>query len=110
MLGNQADAFFTTPMRTSVVSGNARNAQAGMMPAPYTGSSSTRTVTVKAGNMMPGVGGPMMPSLADDPAAEIVADTKKFLGMTLPVLAVVSSLAFLFLTAPGAQIRAKIGF
>lgn len=102
MLGNQADAFFTTPMRTSVVAGNARNALAGMMPAPFTSASNTRTVTVNAGNMLPG--------LSADPAAEIAADTKKFLGMSLPVLAVVGGLAFLFLTAPGAQLRAKIGF
>lgn len=103
MLGNHADAFFTTPMRTSVVSGNQRNALAGMMPAPFSSGSATRQVTVKAGNMLPGLS-------ADSPAVQIAEDTKKFLGMSLPVLAVVGAAAFLFLTAPGAQLRAKIGF
>lgn len=102
MLGNHADKFFTTPMRTSVVSGNQRNALAGMMPAPFSSGSATRQVTVKAGQMLPG--------LSADPAATIAADTKKFLGMSLPVLALVGAAAFLFLTAPGAQLRAKIGF
>jgi hypothetical protein len=108
MLGNHADAFFTTPMRTSIVSGNTRAARAGEMPAPFGGGSATKQITVKSGlpfggEMLPGVG-------AEDPAAAIAADTKKFLGMSLPVLGLALGAAFLFLTEPGARIRSKIGF
>ena len=116
MLGNQADAFFTTPMQTSVVAGNTRNALAGMMPAPFGSGSNTKQVTVSAGGMLPGLSGYKSPKrgritqFGADPAGEIVADTKKFLGMSLPVLAVIAAAGFLFLTTPGAQIRAKIGF
>ena len=78
MLGNQADAFFTTPMRTSIVSGgNAANALAGGMPAPY------------------GPGG--MP-FGDAPAAAAVqAETKKFLGVGVPMLLGIAAVAFMML-------------
>ena len=126
MLGNNADAFFTKPMRTSIVRGNLLNAQAGMMPAPFDSGSNTKTVTVKAGSMLPGlqgyrprrnnvtqfngVGDDTTPVAAATAATPVVAEAQKFLGMSVGTLAIVGSLAFLFLTAPGAQLRAKIGF
>ena len=93
MLGNNADAFFTTNMRTSIRNGgNASFASGGGMPAPYT----------PAG---------FLPSMGDDaPATQITAETKKFLGMTIPVAIGAAALAFLFLTEPGTQSRAKLGF
>ena len=45
-----------------------------------------------------------------DPVVAIQQDTKKFLGMTLPVLAVLAAAGFLFLTEPGTRLRAKMGF
>jgi hypothetical protein len=73
MLGNNADQFFTTPMRTSVVSGgNAANALAGGMPAPY---------------------GASMP-FGDDAPAQIVEETTKLFGVGLPVILGVAALAF----------------
>ena len=92
MLGNNADAFFTTNMRTSVrQGGNASFASGGGMPAPYT----------PAG---------FLPSMGEGPAEQIATDTKKFLGMTIPVALGVAAVAFLFMTEPGTQIRAKLGF
>lgn len=73
MLGNNADAFFTTPMRTSIVSGgNAANALAGGMPAPY-------------GAMPFGEGAA---------PAQIAQETTKLLGVGLPVILGVAALAF----------------
>jgi hypothetical protein len=78
MLGNNADQFFTTPMRTSVVSGgNAANALAGGMPAPYVSGSSTR-------EFLP---------MGEAPAA-IAQETTKLLGVGLPVILGVAALAF----------------
>ena len=74
MLGNNADAFFTTPMRTRIVSGgNAANALVGGMPAPY------------------GPGG--MP-FGDDAPAQIAAETTKLFGVGLPVILGFAALAF----------------
>lgn len=59
MLGNHADAFFTTPMRTSVVrGGNSR--PRNTMPMPYEGGSRTRQVT--------------MAGMGDDPSSPVTAD------------------------------------
>jgi hypothetical protein len=72
MLGNNADAFFTTPMRTSVVrGGNAANALSGGMPAPY--------------GAMP---------FGDEAPAQIQAETTKLFGVGLPVILGVAALAF----------------
>lgn len=96
MLGNNADAFFTTPMRTSVrQGGNASFAAGGGMPAPYApGGSATQ-------EFLPGVG--------DDAPTQIAAETKKFLGVGVPVAVGILALGFLFLTEPGARMRAKLG-
>ena len=76
MLGNNADAFFTTPMRTSIVSGgNAANALAGGMPAPY---------------------GAMPFGDADAPA-QIAAETTKLFGVGLPVILGVVAVAYMML-------------
>ncbi len=114
MLGNNADAFFTSPMKTSIVSGNSRNALAGMMPAPYE-SGASATKTIKEFSMLPGVGGVMLPGVGDeqqDPAqfAGMGAEPTKVLGMTIPVLAGVAAVAFLMFTPPGRRLRAKFGF
>lgn len=75
MLGNNADAFFTTPMRTSIVSGgNAANALAGGMPAPY--------------------GASCMPFGDDAAPVQIAQETTKLLGVGLPVILGVAALAF----------------
>ena len=74
MLGNNADAFFTTPMRTSIVSGgNAANALAGGMPAPFGAD----------------------PVASEVPPAKIAAETTKLFGVGLPVIIGVAALAFL---------------
>lgn len=92
MLGNNADQFFTTPMRTSVRSGgNTSFASGGGMPAPYT-----------AGEFLPGVG--------EGEAAPMVAQETKVLGMPITVAVGLGIAAFLFLTPPGAKLCAKIGF
>ena len=73
MLGNNADAFFTIPMRTSVRSGgNAAFAAGGGMPAPY---------------------GASMP-FGEDAPAQIAQETTKLLGVGLPVILGVAALAF----------------
>jgi hypothetical protein len=73
MLGNNADAFFTTPMRTSIVSGgNAANSLAGGMPAPYGA----------------------LPFGDDAPAPAIVKETTKLLGVGLPVILGIAAVAF----------------
>jgi hypothetical protein len=78
MLGNNADAFFTTPMRTSIVSGgNAANALAGGMPAPYGG--------------MP-FGEDTAPAAT---AAAVQTETKKFLGFSVPVIIGIAAVAFM---------------
>lgn len=61
MLGNQADAFFTTPMRTTVVKGgNTAHGFRNTMPIPYEGGSRTKQV------MMAGMGAdPSDPTTAD---------------------------------------------
>lgn len=93
MLGNNADAFFTTPMRTSVVAGgNAANALAGGMPAPY---------------------GATMPFGADAaPAVQVPTPltSKQLFGLSMPLVIGGGIAAFLFLTTPGAKLRAKLGF
>jgi len=76
MLGNNADAFFTTPMRTSIVSGgNAANALAGGMPAPYGA----------------------MPFGEGDAPAQIVQETTKLLGVGLPVILGIAAVAYMML-------------
>ena len=96
MLGTNADAFFTTNMRTSVRNGgNAEFASGGGMPAPFALSGPDVREFLPMGN---------------DAAVQIAAETKKFLGMTIPVALGAAALAFLFLTEPGTQIRARLGF
>ena len=74
MLGNNADAFFTTPLRTSVLAGgNAAFAAGGGMPAPY-----------GASQFLP---------MGEAPAA-VVQETTKLLGVGLPVILGVAALAF----------------
>lgn len=47
MLGNHADHFFTTPMRTTVVKGgNTAHGYRNTIPAPYEGGSRTRQVVM----------------------------------------------------------------
>jgi hypothetical protein len=80
MLGNNADAFFTTPMRTSVLAGgNAAFASGGGMPAPYLSGSNTRE---------------FLPMGDDAPAAQIAQETTKLFGVGLPVILGVAALAF----------------
>lgn len=82
MLGNNADAFFTTPMRTTVITGgNAAHARRNEMPAPFVSASATRQTS-------------FIP-LGDE--TQIVADTKKFLGVGVPVVLGLAALAFFML-------------
>lgn len=81
MLGNNADAFFTSSMRTSVRSGgNAAFASGGGMPAPYAPGSASH-------EFLPGVGD-------DAPAAAIAQETTKLLGVGLPVILGIAAVAF----------------
>lgn len=91
MLGNNADAFFTTPMKTSITTGgNAAYAGRNEMPAPWMPASATAS----ASSALPGMGADTT-SAAE--AGLIVADTKKFLGFGLPVIGLIALGAFLLL-------------
>jgi hypothetical protein len=47
MLGNHADKFFNTPMRTTIVKGgNTAHGFRNQMPTPYEGGSRTKQVTM----------------------------------------------------------------
>jgi hypothetical protein len=102
MLGNNADAFFTTPMPTTITT-QAREASAGGMPSPRPLSqSATATAAVPA--FLPGIGAYVnAPSYA---GVGGIVDTLKANWML--IAGVVA--AGLFLTKPGKQIRAKLGF
>lgn len=66
MLGNNADAFFTTPMKTSVTT-QPRQAAAkasGEMPAPRPTSQSATTQVVQKGEFLPGMGD-MLPGMGE---------------------------------------------
>lgn len=99
MLGNNADAFFTTPMRTSIVKGNQLAGLRGEMPAPFGTSSATREFS-----MLPGIGAYTGKTWLDQQlgvdAAQVPAvqaEVGKFLGMTIPVAIGVGIIAFILL-------------
>ena len=67
MLGNHADAFFNTPMLTSVVKGgNTAHGFRNTIPAPYGGGSRTKQVT--------------MAGMGDDPSSPVTADPADLLS------------------------------
>lgn len=105
MLGNNADAFFTTPMRHRVVSGGNVGHQ-HPMPAPRDlNQSATGVVVTRAnGDFLPGVGeeapAPAAPAVVSAPVS-LVDKMKSPVG-----LAVLAGL--LFFTPPGKAIRRRI--
>ncbi len=108
MLGNHADAFFTTPMPTSVTRGNEVAVASGGMPAPRdVNRSATMAPALHQHFFLNGeqLAGPApvaaAPSLVDK-AVSFVKDNKV---MVLGGLVA----AFLFLTPTGRRIRAKVG-
>ena len=119
MLSNNADAFFTTPMRHTVVrGGNVGNQNA--MPAPRgVNESATGVVTTRMkGDFMPGLGdgGDLFSSLTA--AAGSVASKLTPQAPAAPAPGLFSKLAtpvglgfvaaFLFLTPPGKALRRKV--
>lgn len=102
MLGNNADAFFTTPMRHRVVSGGNVGNQSPMPVPRDVNSSATGTVITKlAGDFLPGQGAAVAPN---EPVAE---PAPAFLTPT--VVGVGLAAAFLFLTSTGKSLRKKVG-
>ncbi len=82
MLGNNADAFFTTPMRHSVVRGGNVGNQAPMPIPRDPNSSATGVVYTKAGgDFMPGIGDDTTPAAAPTPVVAVPADNTKNLLM-----------------------------
>jgi hypothetical protein len=105
MLSNNADAFFTTPMPTTITT-QAREASAGGgMPSPRPLSqSATATAAVPA--FLPGIGGYVnSPAYAGSGVSGIM-DTIKSNWMLVAGIAA----AGLLFTAPGKRLRAKMGF
>lgn len=121
MLGNNADQFFTTPMKTTVTTQAGRAANAGSeMPAP-------RPLSVSATNtasMLPGMGEMDPPQAGPAPVTasmlpgmgECATCNDMLPGMGgLDTLVqnkmawVVAGLGFLFMTKTGKGIRRKIG-
>lgn len=107
MLGNNADAFFTTPMRHRVVSGGNVGNQ-NPMPAPRDlNQSATGIVVTRAnGDFLPGVGeeapaAPAAPAVVSAPVS-LMDKMKSPVG-----LAVLAGLALMF-TPPGKAIRRRI--
>jgi len=112
MLGNNADAFFTTPMRHRVTQGgNVANQNA--MPAPRDlNQSATGVVTTRlTGDFLPGLG-EADTVLADELPAVADPQPYSFPGRMIaaagtPVgLAVIAGL--LFFTPPGKALRRRI--
>lgn len=112
MLGNNADAFFTTPMRHSLVRGGNVGNQAPMPSPRDVNSSATGVVITRAsGDFMPGIGDPQPIALADDAAAAAAAAPSQ--NTILAALASPIGLGllagFLFLTPMGKGVRRSIG-
>jgi hypothetical protein len=86
MLGNSADAFMTTPMKTSVTTQPSLHTTATEMPAPR--ATSSFLPGLGEGEMLPGMGD-MLPGMGGD---------GKILGMSMTTLALAGVAAyFLFL-------------
>jgi len=107
MLGNNADAFFTTPMRHTLVQGGNVGNQAPMPSPREANSSATGVVVTRAsGDFMPGIGDPQIVALADEAAVPsqgtILATLASPVGLGLLA-------GFLFLTPMGKNLRRKIG-
>jgi hypothetical protein len=112
MLGNQADAFFTTPMPTTVTTQAARAAGAPEMPAPRPlNASATKQAVVAAPvtGFMPGIGGyvgaPAYQGTAGDmlPGMGALMDTVK-----KPWFLALAAGGILFLTKPGKALLRKL--
>lgn len=120
MLSNNADAFFTTPMRHTVVrGGNVGNQNAMPAPREVNGSATGVVTTRRSGDFMPGLGdgGDLFsqltsaagsvsqqlskPAPAPAPAPSILAKIATPMGLGLVA-------AFLFFTPPGKALRRKV--
>jgi hypothetical protein len=121
MLGNNADQFFTTPMKTTVTTQAGRAANAGNeMPAPRplsVSATNTASMLPGMGEMDPPQGGPAPVTASMLPGMGECATCNDMLpGMGgLDTLAqnkalwAVAGLGFLFMTKTGKGIRRKIG-
>ena len=107
MLGNNADAFFTTPMRHRIVSGGNVGNQSPMPTPRDPNSSATGNVIIKAsGDFLPGVGDPQPIALADEAS---VPSQNKILAAAATPLGIGLIVGFLMLTPMGKSIRRKVG-
>lgn len=102
MLSNNADAFFTTPMRHTIVLGANVGNQAPMPTPRDPNSSATGKVIIqREGNFLP---------LNDDTAAPAgVPSQNTILAAAFSPVALGIAAGFLFLTPMGKSIRRKIG-
>ena len=111
MLGNNADAFFTTPMRHHVVSGG-NVANQSPMPAPRdVNQSATGVVTSRApGDFLPGLGegedAPNVPAVSDPQPSSSAGSILAMAGTPVGI-AVIAGV--LFFTPIGKSLRRKIG-
>ena len=106
MLGNNADAFFTTPMRHRIVNGgNVGNQSPMPVPRDLNSSATGKVVTKLAGDFLPGTEGTDM--LADEPAG--VPSQNTILAAAFTPVGIGLMAGFLLLTPVGKALRKKIG-
>lgn len=99
MLGNNADAFFTTPMRHSIVLGaNVGNQTPMPIPRDPNSSATGKVIVQREGNFLP---------LSDAPAA--VPSQNTILAAAASPIGIGLIAGFFFLTPMGKSIRRKIG-
>ena len=102
MLGNHADAFFTTPMRHTVVRGGNVGNQAPMpSPREVNSSATGKIFTEREGNFLP---------LSDVPAsAAAVPAQSTILAAAFSPIGLGILAGVLFLTPLGKGLRRKVG-
>lgn len=100
MLGNNADAFFTTPMKHTIVLGANVGNQAPMpIPRDPNSSATGKVLIQREGNFLP---------LNDDAPAGVPSQGTILAAAASPIgLGVIAG--FLFLTPWGKSLRRKIG-
>lgn len=108
MLGNNADAFFTTPMRTKLVNGGNVGNQSPM-PAPRDiNQSATGVVTTRlTGDFLPGIGDEPVVPAPSNPQPSTNAGSMLAMAGTPVGIAVIAGV--LFFTPLGKNLRRKIG-
>lgn len=106
MLGNNADAFFTTPMRHTLVRGGNVGNQAPMPSPREANSSATGVVTTHlCGDMLPGLGDAAAPAM--EPGAQY--NQNAILAALLSPVGLSVIAGVLLLTPIGKGIRRAVG-